>query len=190
MSLFYTDDARRVLSVAQRHAVRLQDDAVGIEHLALALIEYGRGPVEEAFFALNVTPGEAWIQWGSFAGPRPVAGPVEQPARSLEYTSGATRVLGLVFQERVQLRHDYIGSEHLLLAMLRQLDDPWVEPEPASELFERLEVDLRRLRQELLSRIPTDAEAPNNKPTKSGRPLGMSPYMDWLGPEVTRRDER
>ena len=74
--------------------------------------------------------------------------------------------------------------------MLRTLDEPWAEPEPASELFERLEVDLRRLRQELLSRIPTDAEVPNNKPTKSGRPLGMSPYMDWLGPEVTRRDER
>ena len=51
MSYFYTDEARRVLAVAQRHAVRLQRDAVGIEHLVLALIEYGRGPVEEAFFA-------------------------------------------------------------------------------------------------------------------------------------------
>ncbi len=180
MSLFYTDDARRVLSVAQRHALRLQHDAVGVEHLALALIEYGRGPVEDAFFALNVTPGEAWTQWESFAGPRPVAGPVEESARSLEYTSGASRVLGLVFQERAQLRHSYIGCEHLLLAMLRQLDDPWAEPEPASELFKRLDVDLRQLRQELLARIPTDAETPKNNPTKSARPLGISPYMDWL----------
>ena len=180
MSLFYTDDARRVLSVAQRHALRLQYFAVGVEHLALALIEYGRGPVEEAFFALNVTPGEAWAQWESFAGARPVAGPAEEQARSLEYTSGASRVLGMVFQERMQLRHDYIGSEHLLLAMLRQLDDPWAEPEPASELFERLDVDLRRLRQELLARIPTDAEAPNKSQTKTARPLGMSPYIDWL----------
>ena len=178
MSLFYTEDARRVLLVAQRHAQRLHHDAVGIEHLAFALIEYGRGPVEEAFFALNVTPGEAWTQWESFAGARPVAGPVEQLPRSLEYTSGASRVLGLVFGERAQLRHDYIGSEHLLLAMLKQLDDPWAEPEPASELFERLGVDLRRLRQELLSRIPTDP--PNTKQTESVRALGMSPYMGWL----------
>lgn len=188
MSLFYTDDVRRVLSVAQRHALRLQHDAVGIEHLALALIEYGRGSVEEAFFALDVTPGEVWTQWESLGGARPVGGPVEEPTRSLEYTPGASRVLGLVFQERAQLRHDYIGSEHLLLAMLRQLDDPWAEPEPASELFERLNVDLRQLRQELLSRIPT--EPPNEKQTRNIGPLGMSPYMGWLGPGVTRHHER
>lgn len=180
MSLFYTDDARRVLSVAQRHAVRLQRDAVGIEHLALALIEYGRGPVEEAFFALKVTPGEAWAQWESFAGAGTIAGPVEEPGRSVGYTSGASRVLGLVFQERAQLRHSYIGCEHLLLAMLRQLDDPWAEPEPASELFERLRVDLHQLRQELLSRIPIEPDPPSAKRSVSAPAPGMSPYMDWL----------
>lgn len=58
----YTDDARRVRSVAPRHAKRLHRDAVGIEHLLLALIEYGRGPVEEAFFAIGITPGEVAAQ--------------------------------------------------------------------------------------------------------------------------------
>ena len=168
-----------MLLVAQRHAQRLHHDAVGIEHLAFALIEYGRGPVEEAFFALNVTPGEAWAQWDSLAGARPVAGPVEQLPRSLEYTSGASRVLGLVFGERAQLRHDYIGSEHLLLAMLKQLDDPWAEPELASEFFERLGVDLRQLRQELLSRIPTDSDLPTPTPTERIRGLGPMPQIDW-----------
>ena len=181
MSLFYTDDARRVLSVARRYALRLQHDAVGIEHLALALIEYGRGPVEEAFFALKVTPGEAWTRWEAFAGSRPVAGPVEPLAHSLEYTPGASRVVGLIFQERAQLRHDYIGCEHLLLSMLRHLDDPWTEPEPATELFERLGVDLRQLRQELMFRIPTDP--PNTKQTESVRALGMSPYIGWRAGE-------
>lgn len=180
MSYFYTDDVRRVLSVAQRHALRLQQEAVGIEHLALALIEYGRGPVEEAFFALNVTPGEAWARWESFTGDRPITDAVEHPPRSLQHTSGAERVLGLIFRERAQLRHSWIGSEHLLLAMLRHLDDPWAEPEPASELFERLGVNLRRLRQELISRIPTDSDPPDAKQTTGVRPVGMSPYMDWL----------
>lgn len=156
MSYFYTDDARRVLSVAQRHARRLHHGAVGVEHLALALIEYGRGPVEEAFFALDVTPGEAWKQWESLAGARPPAGRVEQLPYSLQYTPGASRVVGLVFQERAKFRDDYIGCEHLLLAMLRTLDEAWAEPEPASELFEGLGVDTRQLRQELLSRIPID----------------------------------
>lgn len=74
MSYFYTEDARRVLVAAQRHAFRLQHGAVGVEHLALALIEYGRGAVEEAFFALNVSPGEAWTTLESLAGTGPVAG--------------------------------------------------------------------------------------------------------------------
>lgn len=141
--------------------MRLQHDAVGVEHLVLALIEYGRGPVEEVFFALGITPGDAWANWESFARARPLADPVEQPPRSLEHTAGASRVLGLVFRERAKLRHSYIGCEHLLLALLSQLDDPWAEPELASKFFERLGMGLPQLRQELLSRIPT---APTDPP--------------------------
>lgn len=181
MSYFYTDDARRVLAVAQRHAVRLQHEAVGIEHLVLALIEYGRGPVEEAFFVLKVTPGEAWTHWASIAGAEANPGPAEQPPHSLPYTPGADRALGLVFEEEGRrLRESYIGSEHLLLAVLRQLDDPWAEPEPVNELFERFGLDLRRLREELLSRIPIDADPPARKQAQSLGPPGMSPYMGWL----------
>ena len=180
MTYFYTDDARRVLAVAQRHAASFQHDAVGIEHLALALIEYGRGPVEETFFALNVTPSEAWAHWEPLARKGTAARPYEEPAHRLPYTHGAGRALGRIFEQRRRLRHSYIGSEHLLLAVLTQLDDPWAEPEPATEFFERLGVDLRQLRQELLARIPTDADPPSTNPAGSARPLGISPYRDWL----------
>ena len=181
MSLFYTEDVCRVEEAAQRHALRLQCDAVGVEHLALALIEYGRGPVEEAFFALGVSPGEAWATLESLAGAGSVAGIAEQ-VDSLPNTQGAGRVLGLVFQERVQLRHQYIGCEHLLLALLRHLDDPWAEPELASELFERLGVDLHRLREELLSRIPVDPVGDQPPRRRGERIRGLPPMaqMDWL----------
>ena len=181
MSYFYTDDARRVLVVARRHAARLQCDAVGIEHLLLALIEYGRGPVEEAFFSVGVTPGEAWAHWTSIAGAVAAAGPTQQHPRSLPYTPGAARALGLVFEEeRRRLRESYIGSEHLLLGVLRQLDDPWAEPEPASELFKRFGVDPRRLREELLFRIPIEADPASRRQAQGLGPLGISPYMTWL----------
>lgn len=181
MSYFYTDDARRVLAVAQRHAVRLQRDAVGIEHLVLALIEYARGPVEEAFFCLSVTPGEAWAHCAPTTCSETSLGPVKQPPHSLPYTPGAARALGLVFQEeRHRLRESYIGSEHLLLAVLRQLDDPWAEPEPANELLERIGVEPRRLRDELLARIPIDVDPPARGEGQSLGPPGMSPYMSWL----------
>lgn len=180
----YTDDARRVTSVASRHAKRLHCDAVGIEHLLLALIEYGRGPVEEAFYAIGITPAEVAAHLksqGENAGDPTGGGePVELP-----YTPGASHASGLILEEKRRLAHDYIGSEHILLAVLRHLDNAWAEPEPASELFERLGVDLGRLRQELLSRIPTDYDRPSAQQNDNIRRLGVSPYMDWLGPEVT-----
>lgn len=154
----YTDDVRRVLSVAQRHAKRLHRDAVGIEHLLLALIEYGRGPVEEAFFALDITPGEAWTQFESLAGGPPADPGADDSPLSLPYTPGASHALGLTLEEKRRLGHDYLGAEHLLLAVLRQIDNPWAEPEPAGEFLERLGVDLRKLRQEVLCRVSTEPE--------------------------------
>ena len=71
-----TDEVRRVRLVAGRHASRLQLDAVGVEHPLIALIKYGRSPVEDAFFALDVTPGKAWAKWELLA-VQPVAGSVE-----------------------------------------------------------------------------------------------------------------
>ena len=178
MFQLYTDELRRVLMVAQRYAVQRQLDAVCVEHLLIALIEYGRGPVEEAFFALDVTPSEACTQWESLAGARPGAESVEEPL-SLPYTPGASRVLALTLGEMRQLRNNYIGSEHLLLALIRHLDDPWAEPEPASEYLEQLGVDLRRLREELLSRIPADPDPPARKHKEVIRGLPPIAQMDW-----------
>jgi ATP-dependent Clp protease ATP-binding subunit ClpC len=173
----YTDELRRVLSVAQRHAVQRQLDAVCVEHLLIALIEYGRGPVEEAFFALDITPSEAGAQCELLA-VQPVAGSVEE-LRSLPYTPGAGRVLHLTLREMRELGNNFIGSQHLLLALLRHLDDPWAEPEPASEYLERLGVDLRRLREELLSRIPAEVDRPVMKRTEGFGGLPPIAQMDW-----------
>ena len=177
MFQLYTDELRRVLTVAQKHAVQRQLDAVCVEHLLIALIEYGRGPVEEAFFAIDVTPSEAGALYESLA-VQPVAGSVEEPL-SLPYTPGAGRVLHLTLGEMRQLRNNYIGSEHLLLALIRHLDDPWAEPERASQYLERLGVDLRRLREELLSRIPADADPPARKRKETIRGLPPIAQMDW-----------
>lgn len=174
----YTDELRRVLTVAQRHAVQRQLDAVGVEHLLIALIECGRGPVEEAFFAIDVTPGKAWTQWESLAVPEPFAESVEEP-QSLPYTPGASHVLGRTLGEMRQLRNNCIGSEHLLLALIRHLDDPWAEPEQANAYLERIGVDLRRLREEILSRIPADADPPTTKKTETIRGLPPIAQMDW-----------
>jgi ATP-dependent Clp protease ATP-binding subunit ClpC len=137
-----------------------------VEHLLLALIEYGRGPVGEAFFALDVSPTAA-VQ--EIVGAGLGTDFVEQP-RLLPYTAGGGHVVGLSLDEKRKFGHNYIGCEHLLLSLLRQLDDPWAEPEPASEFLERLGVDLRLLRDELLVRIPT---GPLTDPSHGFRQLGQ-----------------
>ena len=77
----YTDEVRRAWSVAGRHASRLQLDAVGVEHPLIALIKYGRGPVEDAFFAIDVTPSEAGALYELLA-VQLAAGSVETPLGS------------------------------------------------------------------------------------------------------------
>lgn len=153
MYQLYTDELRRVLSVAQKHAVQRQLEGVG------------------------VTPSEAGALYESLA-VQPVAGSVEEPL-SLPYTPGAGRVLHLTLGEMRQLRSNYIGTEHLLLALIRHLDDPWAEPEPASDYVEQLGVDLRRLREELLSRIPADPDPAARKQREIIRGLPPIAQMDW-----------
>ena len=77
----YTDEVRRVRLGAGRHASRLQLDAVGVEHPLIALIKYGRGPVEDAFFAIDVTPSEAGALYELLA-VQLAAGSVETPLGS------------------------------------------------------------------------------------------------------------
>ena len=71
--------------------------------------------------------------------------------------------------------------EHILLAVLRQLDNAWAEPEPASELLERLGVGLGGLRKELLSRIPAEYDRPLSTQTDTIRRLGCLPFYGLVG---------
>ena len=164
--------------MAALHAGQCGHAAVGVEHLVLALIEYGRGPVEEAFFALGITPSAAWKQWESLTAGRVVTS-TAQPPHSLQRTPGAGHALSLSLEEMRQLGHNYIGSEHILLAVLQQLDNAWAEPELAGEFFDRLGVDLGRLRQDLLSRIPTEGDPPSSDEGSAMTQLNQQEFYAW-----------
>ena len=105
----YTDDARQVRSgCAEARQNGCTRDAVGIEHLLLALIEYGRGPVEEAFFAIGITPARSRLSsnreenaWDPTARAEPI---------ETSHTPGTSHALGLILDEASPHGHDYIGS--------------------------------------------------------------------------------
>ena len=110
----FTDRARRVVVLAQEEARMLNHNYIGTEHLLLGLIHEGEGIGARALESLGVTLNAVREQVQDIVGPR--------PPRRLTATSphpGARRSLELSMREAIQLNHGYIGTEHILLGMVR-----------------------------------------------------------------------
>lgn len=75
---YFNDDARQVLSLAKSRASMLSNDVLGVEHLLLAVVDQGKGPVAEGLFAISVSPRDLWTQTELVIGARPVARSGEQ----------------------------------------------------------------------------------------------------------------
>jgi ATP-dependent Clp protease ATP-binding subunit ClpC len=113
----FTERVRRVLTMAREEAARLHHEYVGTEHILLGLIREGEGVAATVLQNLNVDPNgvrdqiEAILERG-----RPTA----HPRPDLPYTSRAKKVLELAMSEARDLSHSYVGTEHLLLGLLRE----------------------------------------------------------------------
>src|SRR4030081_1096723 len=113
----FTDRVRKVLQMAREEAARLHHEYVGTEHILLGLIREGEGVPEAVLTNLNVDLEEIQQkieetgEKGHAAAP---AGP------DLPYTSRAKKVLELAMSEARELNHSYVGTEHLLLGLLRE----------------------------------------------------------------------
>src|SRR5881296_3027218 len=106
----FTDRVRKVLQMAREEAARLHHEYVGTEHILLGLIREGEGVAAAVLTNLNVEIEET-VKKGKAAA---AAGP------DLPYTSRAKKVLELAMSEARELNHSYVGTEHLLLGLLRE----------------------------------------------------------------------
>ena len=113
----FTDRVRRVLQLAREEAARLHNEYVGTEHILLGLIREGEGVGAAVLINLNVDLEEIsrrieeTVKKGAAAGS---AGP------DLPYTSRAKKILEFSMSEARELNHRYVGTEHLLLGVLRE----------------------------------------------------------------------
>jgi ATP-dependent Clp protease ATP-binding subunit ClpC len=114
----FTDRSRRVLVYAQNEARELNVNYIGTEHILLGLIREGDGIAAKALGALGVN-------YDSVRKKVEKAANHDEPASSasLPFTPPAKKVLELAFREAVQLGHNYIGTEHLLLGIVRESSD-------------------------------------------------------------------
>jgi ATP-dependent Clp protease ATP-binding subunit ClpC len=111
----FTDRARRVVVLAQEEARMLHHDYVGTEHMLLGLVHEGEGVAAEALESLGISLEVVREQVEEIAGRGPQA-----PSGHIPFTPRAKQVLELSLREARQLGHNYIGTEHMLLALIRE----------------------------------------------------------------------
>jgi pyridoxamine 5'-phosphate oxidase len=135
----FTDRARRTIVLAQEESRLLGHDYIGTEHLLLGLLHEGEGFAAKALDSLDVSLVAVRAQVEQIIGPRPHA-----PAGHIPFTPRAKKVLELSLREALQLGHNYIGTEHILLGLLREGEGL------AAQILVTLGADLRRVREQVL----------------------------------------
>jgi Clp amino terminal domain, pathogenicity island component len=135
----FTDRARRVVVLAQEEARMLSHNYIGTEHLLLGLIHEGEGVAAQALESLGLSLEAVRLQIEEIIGPGQ-----EAPSGHIPFTARAKKVLELSLREAHQLGHDYIGTEHILLGLIRE------GAGVAAQALVRLGADLNRVRQQVI----------------------------------------
>ena len=135
----FTDRARRVIVLAQEEARLLNHNYIGTEHLLLGLIHEGEGLAAKALEGLDISLGAVREQIEEIIGRGE-----EPPAGHIPFTPRAKKVLELSLREALDLKHNYIGTEHILLGLIREAEGV------AAQVLQNLGADLSRVRQQVI----------------------------------------
>lgn len=115
----FTDRARRVIGIARQEAQRLNHDSIGTEHILLGLLQEGNGVASNVLKNFNIDLKKIRSDLERLVKPREAFPP---KGGQLPFTPRAKKVLELALEEASELNHNYIGTEHLLLGILRERD--------------------------------------------------------------------
>ena len=161
----FTDRARRVVVLAQEEARLLNHNYIGTEHILLGLIHEGEGVAAKALESLGISLEAVRQQVEEIIGQGGAS-----PSGHIPFTPRAKKVLELSLREALQLGHNYIGTEHILLGLIREGEGV------AAQVLVKLGADLSRVRQQviqLLSGYPgSGTQAPQGE--KAGATAGGS----------------
>jgi len=169
----FTEKAERAISLAQESAARLGHSYVGTEHLLLGLLKEGTGVAARVLQSQGVTEDkivaqiEELIGRGDFAGKGPV-----------DYTPRTKRVLELSLNEARRLGHNYIGTEHLLLGIMREGESV------AVRILMDLGVDPHKLLNDIVRMLNEDAPGPGGEP-RSSSSYSNTPTLNQFGRDLT-----
>jgi ATP-dependent Clp protease ATP-binding subunit ClpC len=141
----FTDRARRVVVLAQEEARMLNHNYIGTEHILLGLIHEGEGVAAKALESLGIALEAVRQQVEEIIGQGQQA-----PSGHIPFTPRAKKVLELSLREALQLGHNYIGTEHILLGLIREGEGV------AAQVLVKLSADLNRVRQQVTQMLGGD----------------------------------
>jgi hypothetical protein len=154
----FTDRARRVIVLAQEEARMLNHNYIGTEHILLGLVREGEGVAAEALESLGISLDAVRQQVEEIIGQGQHA-----PSGHIPFTPRAKKVLELSLREALQLGHNYIGTEHILLGLIREGDGV------AAQVLVKLGADLNRVRPRVIEL--TSGQQPDPRPAQESVPL-------------------
>jgi len=155
----FTDRARRVVVLAQEEARLLNHNYIGTEHILLGLIHEGQGVAAKALESLGISLETVRSQVEEIIGQGQAA-----PTGHIPFTPRAKKVLELSLREALQLGHNYIGTEHMLLGVIREGEGV------AAQVLEKLGASLDRVRQQVIQLLQGEAVASEVQPPAPTEP--------------------
>ncbi|NLA27025.1 MAG: AAA family ATPase, partial [Firmicutes bacterium] len=169
----FTERAQQVLVLAQEEAKRLSHNFIGTEHLLLGLVREGSGIAARALQNMNVDLNR-------------VRSEVERITpkgdklffQGITYTPRAKRVVELSIEESQNLGHNYVGTEHILLGLLREGEGI------AAQVLTNLDIDLKRARKEVIQLLGGEGGAAH--PDAEGKSGPQTPTVDTFGRDLTK----
>jgi ATP-dependent Clp protease ATP-binding subunit ClpC len=174
----FTDRARRVVVLAQEEARLLNHNYIGTEHILLGLIHEGEGVAAKALESLGISLEAVRAQVEEIIGHGGSA-----PSGHIPFTPRAKKVLELSLREALQLGHNYIGTEHILLGLIREGEGV------AAQVLVKLGADLSRVRQQVIQLLSGYAGAKEGAGTggSSAEPGSSgSLVLDQFGRNLTQ----
>ncbi|WP_096438119.1 ATP-dependent protease ATP-binding subunit ClpC [Alteribacter populi] len=169
----FTERAQKVLALAQEEATRLGHNNIGTEHILLGLVREGEGIAAKALSALGLSPEKIQTEVEQLIGRG------EEGSKTIHYTPRAKKVIELSMDEARKLGHSYVGTEHILLGLIREGEGV------AARVLNNLGVSLNKARQQVLQLLGS-SESSNSQQQSAGAGTNVNtPTLDSLARDLT-----
>lgn len=168
----FTERAQKVLALAQEEAVRLGHNNIGTEHILLGLVREGEGIAAKALQALGLSPEKIQKEVETLIGRG------QDATQTIHYTPRAKKVIELSMDEARKLGHSYVGTEHILLGLIREGEGV------AARVLNNLGVSLNKARQQVLQLLGSN-ESSSGSHQGGSSVHANTPTLDSLARDLT-----